>query len=355
MLKAIDNLLNRITMYRLVLYYLIFLLGAAALLSGLGILKYDVYALLFSISFLVAVCWGVNWIFARTFGVAANVESVYISALILALIITPIQSFHDLWFLGWAAVLAMSSKYILAISRKHIFNPVALAVALTYFMLNQSASWWVGNAPMLPFVLVGGLLVVRKLGRSDLVWSFLITTSVISLVLTLFAGGDLIGAMQKTLLYSPLFFFAFIILTEPLTTPPTRRSRIGYGLIAGFFFTPQVHFGTFYITPELAILFGNAFSYIVSPKSRLVLRLKEKIRVAPDIYDFIFTHSRRFAFVPGQYMEWTLGHDRPDSRGSPQVFHPGFRAHRKDPAAGSQVCPGDEHLQKSHAGDECRR
>jgi ferredoxin-NADP reductase len=320
MLKAIDNLLNRITMYRLVLYYLIFLLGAAVLLSGLGILKYDVYALLFSIGFLVAVCWGVNWIFARAFGVAANVESVYISALILALIITPIQSFHDLWFLGWAAVLAMSSKYILAINRKHIFNPVALAVALTYFTLNQSASWWVGNAPMLPFVLVGGILVVRKLGRSDLVWSFLITTSVISLVLTLFAGIDLMGALQKIFLYSPLFFFAFIILTEPLTTPPTRRSRIGYGLIVGFFFTPQVHFGTFYITPELAILFGNVFSYIVSPKSRQVLRLKEKIRVAPDIYDFIFTHSRHFAFIPGQYMEWTLGHARPDSRGVRRYF-----------------------------------
>ena len=75
MLKSIDTLLNRITMYRLVLYYLIFLLGAAVLLSLAGILKYDVFALLFSIGFLIAACWGVNWIFAKTFGVAANVES----------------------------------------------------------------------------------------------------------------------------------------------------------------------------------------------------------------------------------------------------------------------------------------
>jgi Na+-transporting NADH:ubiquinone oxidoreductase subunit NqrB len=182
MLKSIDNLLNRITMYRLVLYYLIFLLGAAVLLTITGILKYDVFGLLFSIGFLIAVCWGVNWVFARTFGVAANVESVYISALILALIITPLQSFHDLWFLGWAAVLAMASKYIVAINRKHIFNPIAFAVALTYFTLNRSASWWVGNAPMLPFVLIGGILVVRKIGRFDLVLSFLITTVATSLL-----------------------------------------------------------------------------------------------------------------------------------------------------------------------------
>ena len=52
-MKTIDNWLNRITMYRLVLYYLIFLLGAAVLLSLAGIIKYDVIALLFSISFLM--------------------------------------------------------------------------------------------------------------------------------------------------------------------------------------------------------------------------------------------------------------------------------------------------------------
>jgi len=49
----------------LVLYYLIFLLAAAVGLSVLGILKYDVFALLFSIAFLIAVCWVVNWIFCQ--------------------------------------------------------------------------------------------------------------------------------------------------------------------------------------------------------------------------------------------------------------------------------------------------
>jgi ferredoxin-NADP reductase/Na+-translocating ferredoxin:NAD+ oxidoreductase RnfD subunit len=316
MLRALDAQLNRITMYRLVLYYLIFLLGVAVLLSISGILKYDVFGLLLSISFLIAVCWVVNWIFAKTFGVAANVESVYISGLILALIITPIQSFHDLWFLGWAAVLAMASKFILAIHRKHIFNPIALAIALTYYAFNLSASWWVGSAAMLPFVLVGGILVVRKIGRSDLVASFLITTIFTSLILTLFGGGDLLGALQKVLFYSPLF----LILTEPMTTPPTRNTRIWYGLLTGFLFTPQVHFGTFFITPELAILIGNVFSFIVSPKSRFIIRLKEKIKIAPDVYEFIFTRGRHFEFVPGQYMEWTLGHHNPDARGNRRYF-----------------------------------
>ncbi|MGB8214886.1 MAG: RnfABCDGE type electron transport complex subunit D [Anaerolineales bacterium] len=356
MIKSIDNWLNRVTMYRLVLYYLIFLLGTGIILSLTGLLKYDVFALLFSIGFLIAVCWAVNWIFAKTFRVAANVESVFISALILALIISPIKTFNDLWFLGWAAILAMASKYILAINRKHIFNPVALAVALTYFTLNQSASWWVGNAPMLPFVLVGGILVVRKIRRFDLVLSFLGMALATSLVLSMFNGGNPVNDMQKIFLYSPLFFFAFIFVTEPLTTPPTHRSRIGYGLLVGFFFSPQIHFGAFYLTPELAILFGNVFSYLASPKTRLVLKLKEKIKVAPDIYDFIFTQARNFAFTPGQYMEWTLGHDHPDVRGNRRYFTLASAPTEKTLRLGVKFYPQSSTfknaLLKMKAGDE---
>src|SRR6185295_6011427 len=101
MFNLIDGILNRITMYRLTLYYLIFLLGAAVILAFAGVLHEDPYALLFTTAFLVAVCALTNWIFAKSFNVPANVESVYISALILALVLSPLQEYHDLWFLGW--------------------------------------------------------------------------------------------------------------------------------------------------------------------------------------------------------------------------------------------------------------
>ena len=320
MIRFIDNQLNRVTMYRLVLYYLIFLVAVAFLLSVANVFSFDPFAFLLTIAFLLIISAIANRIFSRTFGVPANVESVYITALILALIITPLQSLNDLWFLGWAAVLAMASKYIVAIKGKHLFNPAAFAVALTYFIINQSASWWVGSGPMLFFVILGGLLVVRKLGRFDMVLSFLLAAVATILISSIFTGNDFISALQKAVLYSPLFFFAFIILTEPLTTPPTRRLRIYYGVLVGFLSTPQFHLGALFITPELAILLGNIFSYVVSPKARLVLRLKEKNRIAPDTYEFVFPAPRRFAFAPGQYMEWTLAHPETDSRGNRRYF-----------------------------------
>ncbi len=320
MMKWIDSLLNRITMYQLMLYYLIALLVVTLVYSAMGLLSYDPYALLFSTAFLLAVSALANKIFARTFGVPANAESSYISALILALIISPIQSYGDLWFLFWAAVLSMASKYILTFRGKHIFNPVALGVTLTYFTINQSASWWVGNARLLPFVLVGGLLVVRKIRRFDMVLSYLATVVVILIASSMFNGTDFVPFIVKDVLYSPYLFFAFVMLTEPLTAPHTHRLRVYYGMLVGFLFTPLAHIGSFYTTPELALLIGNVFSFIVSPKASLLLRLKAKKQIAPDVFEFVFTPPRRLAFAPGQYMEWTLDHEDSDSRGNRRFF-----------------------------------
>lgn len=320
MLKFIDDWLDRITMYRLMLYYLMFLFGGAVAFSFVRVLTFDPFALLFTFAIILFISWVTNWIFAKVFAVSANAESVYISALILALIISPIAAWHDLWFLLWASVWTMASKYIVAIGKKHIFNPIAFAVALTYFAINQSASWWVGGAQMLPFVVIGGLLIVRKIRRFALLVSFLASIFVTTCFLGLLTGEDLGGTIQRTILYSPLLFFAFVILTEPLTAPPTQRLRIAYGGLIGILSAPQIHFGSFYITPEIAILIGNVFSFVLGSRTTLVLTLKQKIKVAPDVYDFIFTPDRKLAYVPGQYLELTIGHDFPDSRGNRRYF-----------------------------------
>ena len=91
-------------------------------------------------------------------------------------------------------------------------------------------------------------------------------------------------------------------------------------MLTGFLFIPQIHVLSLYSTPELALVIGNVFSYLVSPKWRVVLSLKKKTRLAPDILDFVFTPSHRLAFVPGQYIECTLEHPHPDSRGNRRYF-----------------------------------
>lgn len=309
-------------MYRLVLYYLIGLLIVALVLSLLGILPYSPIGLAYSVFFITLLCYIVNVISAWMFGVPANVESVYITALILALIITPIKTLDVQYFgfVAWAAVWSQTSKYIFAVSRKHIFNPAAFAVALTAITINQSASWWVGTAWMLPFVLIGGFLTVRKIRRFDLVISFLVAAVVTILAFDFSRGLNISSAWRQILVDSPLFFFAFVMLTEPLTTPPTRGLQIIYGGLVGILFAPQIHILSIFSTPELALLCGNVFSYIVSPKKKLLLTLKQKIQLAPTIYDFVFAADAGMKFRAGQYLEWTREHDKSDNRGNRRYF-----------------------------------
>lgn len=320
-MKFIDDVLNRITMYRLVLYYLVGLLLAAFIFGFFGVLPYDPTALAFSSILILLVCWVTNWVFARVFEAQTNIESVYITALILILIITPTTASNaaGVGFLIFASVWAMASKYIFAINKKHIFNPAAFAVALTAIVINQPAIWWVGgNVVLLPLVLIGGLLVVRKIQRFDLVASF----AVVALVTTVLTAStsNFATPLLQTLLHSSFFFLAFVMLTEPLTTPPTRWLRIIYGAIVGFFFAPNIHIGGVYLTPELALLIGNVFAYLVSPGGRYMLTFKGAENPANDVYDFIFSPDRPLKFRPGQYLEWTLSHRYPDNRGNRRYF-----------------------------------
>ena len=321
MIKSIDRLLDHITMYRLVLYYLVALVVAALGLGFFKIVPHDPIALAFSTILILAVCWVANWVFARVFAVPANSESIYITALILALILDPVApaDLKGVGVLVFASVWAMASKFIFAVGRKHLFNPAALGVVLPAFLLNQPATWWVGgNLPLLPFVLIGGFLVIRKLQRFDLVATFILVN--LATVLATVAPSQYGAALLETLRSSPLFFFAFVMLTEPLTAPTMRWPRLVFAALVGFLFAPNVHIGSFYFTPELALLVGNLFAYAVSPKGRFILTLEHIEQSAADTYDFIFRSPHKLAFQAGQYLEWTLGLDHADSRGNRRYF-----------------------------------
>jgi len=326
-MNIIDRFLNNITMYRLVMYYLMILLVIAAVFGAFGILPYNPIAIIFSTLFLLVVAWAANGILARMMNAHPNTESVYITALILALIITPgmPNDVATVIFLAWAAVLAMASKYVFAIDKKHIFNPAAFAVAVTALAFGQTASWWIGgNLPMMAFVIVGGLLILRKIQRFDLALTFFVFALASDIVTH--AGFDPISTIQKALLHTPLFFFASIMITEPLTTPPTRRWRMIYGAIVGALFSPFIAIAGVSSSPELALLVGNVFSYIVSPKGKHVLTLQKKEKVSDDIYHFTFASDKKLSFRPGQYLEWTLGAEdaasgtKTDGRGNRRYF-----------------------------------
>jgi len=320
MRKFIDDFLNQVTMYRLLVYYLSGLLGVAFVVSLFGNLGFSAVALLASTAILLAACWSINRAFAFIFKTPVNHESSIITALILALLITPKLGQYDLLFLLAASGLAMASKYVLTIKDVHIFNPAAIAVVLTAMGPRQNASWWIGTAVMLPFVLIGGLLVVRKIRREAMVFSYLAVTLLATALFAVFGHSSGWGALKEALLTSPALFLGFVMLTEPLTSPGTKGKQVLFGAFVGLLLPPQVHVGSLYTSPEIALVAGNIFAYLIDPRVRIFPKLQQKLKITASSADFVFTSDRKLRYRPGQYMEWTLPHSNIDNRGNRRYF-----------------------------------
>ncbi len=103
MISIIDSYLNRITMYRFMLYYLIFLVISASFFGLFYYLPYTPKDLLLSSVIALGVGYIANYLFAKVFKAQANIESVFITSLILVLIM-PVGFPNNSLFLVFASV-----------------------------------------------------------------------------------------------------------------------------------------------------------------------------------------------------------------------------------------------------------
>lgn len=260
------SLFRRVLTYRLTLYYLAAIVLAALALSGLGIVRPPAANIAFSAMVALLVCWGVNWAFARAYGAASNWESVCISALIIVLIVTPAAP-GDLAAVGFLALVcawAMASKYIVAIGKRHLFNPAAFAAALMSLVFHRPISWWVGDyAILLPLLVLGGALILARLRYYEMLAGFAVVTLGLSVAhgdLSSFAGVT--HSLSRMGLHSMFCFFGLVMLTEPRTAPLGRWRQAVYGALVGLLFSPFTHAGSYYFTPEVALLCGNLFTFL---------------------------------------------------------------------------------------------
>lgn len=320
MITKIDQFMDRFSMYRLLIYYLLSLIGLAVILALFRDISYNPLSIILTSSITVFACWFINLILASIFDLPTAFESSIITGLILSLIISPTLGLYNILFMIAASGLAMASKYILTYKHKHIFNPAAIAVVLTAFGPHQTASWWIGTSSMLPLVIIGGYLLIRKIKRIQMFLTYLVTTSLSTILFALISKISVSTSIYDMVFDSAVFFLGFVMLTEPLTSPVNKKHQLIYGGIVGFLLPPQVHLLNFYTTPEIALVLGNIYSFIVNPKVNILPLLKEKIRLNKDSLEFVFNPTKNFSYLPGQYMEWTIPHSNTDSRGNRRYF-----------------------------------
>lgn len=320
-----SRFLNKFTMYRLMLYFLCLLLSLAIFLSIIGILPYRASDIILQAVFLVGICWGANTLAARLVKTKPNFESSIITALILSLIFGPAPITEAWKFLIVAALAAIISKYLFVKNRSHIFNPAAFGAVASALIIGQPASWWIGGIVMAPIIIAGGVLIIQKIRRFHLVGSFLaIYFSLLFLDILAFGGGDffvIAVSLKNLLIASPLLFFLFVMIVEPLTSPQTLRHRVYFGLlIAVSFFALQKFIPSVEFSLELSLLIGNILARVIASDFRQVFVLARKEEPVPGAGNFWFEPMRSFSFIPGQFLEYTLQHRRADDRGVRRYF-----------------------------------
>jgi ferredoxin-NADP reductase/Na+-translocating ferredoxin:NAD+ oxidoreductase RnfD subunit len=307
---TLDSLLDRITTYRLVLYLLCIYLLAAVVLSLSGQISFSALSIIGSTAWLLAASRISNWLLSKFFKVPYNHESDLITALILSLILTPAATWHDYLVLASAAVVAQLSKYVLSVRGRHIFNPAAFGAFASGFIFHSYASWWVGLTQMAPLLILGGVLILRKMKHFSMAGLFIF----ISLAYLLYSApaGSAGHFLWIGLFASPLIFFATVMLTEPLTSPTKLNYSLYYAALAGILYAViKLHF-----SPEEALLVGNILAFALAPTPSMLLSFVRQQKEAEGIYSYFFHAGRKLNFQAGQYMEWTLPNVALDARGN---------------------------------------
>jgi len=174
-------------------------------------------------------------------------------ALILRVVGTPPGepwSTYAWYVFAVVAGLSLLSKYVIKYRGSHVFNPSNIGLVVAFLVLGSSRVepldfWWAPlNIWMLAayaVIIVGGLLITRRLKLLGLAAAFWVTLTILTGVLaasghcmitnwsfTPVCGGDYL----RTIATSPeVLIFLFFMITDPKTVPTGSVGRIVFGVL----------------------------------------------------------------------------------------------------------------------------
>ena len=165
-----------------------------------------------------------------------------LSPLITALSLTLLFRTDVAVIAALAAAVAISSKFLVRVRGKHIFNPANIAIAM---LLASSDHAWIssgqwGSAATGAFAIAClGFIVLTRAKRAETTVGFLGCYALLLLGRAFWLGDPLTIPVHQ-LQNGALLVFAFFMISDPKTTPDTGAGRILYSaLVAGVAFVIQ--------------------------------------------------------------------------------------------------------------------
>ena len=207
----------------------LFQIAFQAVLLGVGVLLRDFALDPRQMALAFAAGLATQWLWLKALKLE---QKGLLSAVITCFGVSLLLRADTLWVHPLAAAIAISSKFVLRMNGKHIYNPANLGVIVALSLLPGtwvSPGQW-GNDVALAgwFVALGGL-VTQRARRWDIAWVFL--AAWLGLVaLRVVALGQPWTILAHQFTNGGLLLFAFFMISDPMTIPNRRGARVGYAI-----------------------------------------------------------------------------------------------------------------------------
>jgi Na+-translocating ferredoxin:NAD+ oxidoreductase RnfD subunit len=183
-----------------------------------------------------------------------------LTGMIIAMVMSPMEP----WYVFAASsAIAVVSKYVLRGRNANIFNPAALALVASYYIFHTGQSWWGALPDLSSLYLLAlfatGIFIVDRVNKVPLALVFLGAYFIFFTAISYFGDPGLVADIFRAPDLHAVLFFAFIILTDPPTSPVKYKGQIIFGLIVAV-----VSFGIFELNGAVyyllaGVLVGNVW------------------------------------------------------------------------------------------------
>jgi Na+-transporting NADH:ubiquinone oxidoreductase subunit NqrB len=208
----------------------------------------------------------------------------FLSAVVTCCGLSLLLRSDTLWVHPLAAVLAVSSKFVLRINGKHIYNPANFGVVAAISLLPGtwiSPGQWGSDLAFAVWFLMLGTIVTQRARRLDVSWVFLgAFLGLVALRVALLGQSWAIWWHQ--LGNGALLLFAFFMISDPMTIPNRMGARVAYAVIVALgaaawqflLFRPNgLLWALFLLTPLVPVLDrvlpGERFAWRARPNGLL--------------------------------------------------------------------------------------
>lgn len=184
------------------------------------------------------------------------------------------------WPYAMAAAIATTSKYVIRVNNRHLWNPSNLAIVILLIVAHDtvatlSVQW--GN-DLLPVIVVWllGSVIISRLKRFHICATYVVSFIFFAWIRSLITGGGTFEAFKSEVapITGPMYqLFIFFMITDPKTTTKQPRTQMLVAFLIALMECILRLLPNYYPSPTIIILGSHAPYFaltIMGPASNLI-------------------------------------------------------------------------------------